>query len=383
MSRPPVRVLLVEDNPGDAVLIREMLRERPTARFALTVVDRLRDAREALADPGFDVVLLDLSLPDSSGLETFHGLRGAGPPRPMVVLTGLDDEALAVRAVQEGAQDYLVKDQVTGRQLIHALSYAVGRHRRQRQIEEAWQATEDELRVASKIHQALLPGTHPAPPGLDVFGASHSAGAVGGDLFGYLTLADGSLGLAVADVTGHGIGPALLMAAVRSYLRALAQAHADSGQILTRANRLFAEDVADGNNCTLLLARLGGPGRSLAHANAGHPPGFLLGADGALKARLYSTGLPLGVLPDAEYPAEATGPLAPGDVLVLVTDGVIDARSPAGEWFGAERVVEVIREYRQEESRPTVEALFAAVREFRGDRPPDDDATAVVVKVTG
>src|SRR5262249_27230854 len=162
------------------LLIRQMLAESEGTRFELTAVARLSAAQEALADQRFGLVLLDLSLPDSQGLDTFRCLRQAGVRLPVVVLTGLDDEALAVQAVRDGAQDYLVKGQTGGRQLLHSLRYAMGRHQRQRQLEEAVRNTEAELQMARKVHSDLLPCAHPAAPGLDIYGASLSAGAVGG-----------------------------------------------------------------------------------------------------------------------------------------------------------------------------------------------------------
>jgi serine phosphatase RsbU (regulator of sigma subunit) len=381
MAKPLIRVLLVEDNPGDAVLIEDMLAERAEVRFELTEVQRLAAARQALAGGSFGVVLLDLSLPDSQGMDTFRALRQAAPGLPMVVLTGLNDEALAVQAVQEGAQDYLVKGQIAGRQLAHALRYAMGRQQRQRGLEETLRTTEAELALARQVHQALLPGTHPVISGADIAGGSLSAGAVGGDLFQYLDLPDGSLGLAVADVTSHGVGPALLMVAVRSYLRAFSQTTPDPGRILTLANRLFCEDVRDGNNCSLFLARLDRPAGVLQYASAGHhPPGFVLGADGSLQARLYSTGTLLGIEPDLEYPVEAVR-LRPGDLVLLLTDGVVEARSAARESFGSERPLDLARALRGQEARRIVEAIFQAVGEFTRGRPQADDITAVVVKV--
>jgi serine phosphatase RsbU (regulator of sigma subunit) len=383
MSKPTIRVLLVEDNPGDAVLIRAMLAGQPDACFELTGVTRLSAAHEALEEPGFAVVLLDLSLPDSQGLATLRALRGAGPHLPVVVLTGTDDEALAAQAVEEGAQDYFVKGQTTGRELVHSLRYAVGRHRRTWGIEDALQATEQEKALARKIHQDLLPRQHPALPGFDIFGASHSAGAVGGDLFQYLTLPDRALGLAVADVTHHGTGPALLMSAIRAYLRAVARAEADVGEILTQANQLFADDVSDGYNCTLFLARLDAAGRSLTHASAGHhPPGLVLGGDGRVKCHLYSTGLPLGIEAGTRFGVEAPVRLEEGDVVLLLTDGVVEASGPR-ERFGRERVVEAARAVLRQGARQIVEAVLTAVQSFTAGRPQEDDITAVAVKVTG
>src|SRR5690606_33347448 len=107
MSEAPLRILLVEDNPGDARLLRELLRESGSLKFDLAHVDRLSEARERLAVEPADVVLLDLSLPDAHGLDSVRGMLEAAPGTPIIVLTGLDDDATAVQAVQAGAQDFL------------------------------------------------------------------------------------------------------------------------------------------------------------------------------------------------------------------------------------------------------------------------------------
>jgi serine phosphatase RsbU (regulator of sigma subunit) len=376
-----IQVLLVEDNPGDARLIREMLAEARGARFELAAADRLETGVALLETGRFGVVLLDLSLPDSRGLDTFRAVRAADPGLPVVVLTGLDDETLAVQAVQEGAQDYLVKGQVGPQELVHALRYAVGRHQRQRRIEERLTATEAELEIARRIQQDLFPAAAPRAAGLDIHGVCYPAAAAGGDYFDYLRLADGRLGLVIGDVTGHGVGPALLMAATRAYLRAFAQTHADAGTILALANRLLAEDLTDGRNVTLLLGQLDCRSRSFLFASAGHPPGYILGPDGAVRATLYSTGLPLGILADGDFTPEPATRLEPGEVLVLLTDGIVEAVSPEGEPFGDVRVLDAVRAHRGASARETVEALYRSVREFSGDQPQVDDITMIILKV--
>jgi signal transduction histidine kinase len=129
-----IRVLLVEDNPADADLIAEALvdaevAEPASSSFELVVADRLARAREWLSHGDVDVVLLDLSLPDSQGFETFARITECAPGVPVVVLSGLDDQALSVRTVREGAQDYLVKGQVEGATLVRSIRYAVERRR--------------------------------------------------------------------------------------------------------------------------------------------------------------------------------------------------------------------------------------------------------------
>ena len=189
------------------------------------------------------------------------------------------------------------------------------------------------------------------------------------------------LGIVVGDVTGHGIGPALLMAETRAYLRIVARNREEPGEILTRTNRVLAEDIGRERYITLLLARLNPEQRTLVYANAGHPAGFLFAGDGSLKTTLKRTGVPLGLRSTAEYRPSNEITLDSGDILMLITDGIDETLSPDGEFFGVERVLEVVRARRGEPSRAMVDALFEAVRNFSGDLQQADDLTAVVIRV--
>ena len=140
-------ILLVEDNPGDARLLREYIAEAETVPSALVHVTRLHDALQRLDAESFDVVLLDLSLPDSQGVETCVRVSNHAPGVPIVVLTGLDDETLAINAMQAGAQDYLVKGQIEGPLLMRAMRYAIERER----TENTLRQHEEQLRQAQKM----------------------------------------------------------------------------------------------------------------------------------------------------------------------------------------------------------------------------------------
>jgi serine phosphatase RsbU (regulator of sigma subunit) len=380
MAAQPVPVLLVEDNPGDARLIEIELAEAAPERFALTRAEELAPALDRLAAGRFGVVLLDLMLPDSQGLDTFQALTEAAPEVPVVVLTGLADESLGVRAVQQGAQDYLVKGQVDGRHLAHALHYAMRRHGRHHAIEERLKASEAEITAARCIQQHLFPCQAPACPGYDMHGATECATAAG-DFFDYLSLPGGRVGIVVGDVTGHGVGPALLMAATRAYLRAFAHTGTDLGGILSRTNHILAEDMADGRNVTLLLGQLETDPPGLVYASAGHETGYVVSRCGEIRSELYSTGLPLGIVPEIEYRTALPVPLEAGDVVAFWTDGVVEAHCPGGEMFGRTRALDVVRRYRECGPQEIVSALFEAVRDHLGGRPAPDDMTAVVVKV--
>ena len=129
MVDTPINLLLVEDNPGDARLIRELLKEVGLPGYQVTQAGHLSQALEAVAGQTFDIILTDLPLPDSRGLEAFRALRTAAPTTAVVVLSGVDDETLAVGAVREGAQDYLDKGRLEPHVLGRAIRYAIERQR--------------------------------------------------------------------------------------------------------------------------------------------------------------------------------------------------------------------------------------------------------------
>jgi two-component system, cell cycle response regulator len=139
------RVLLVEDNPGDARLVRESLNDGAPGQFMVQVVDSLKQAMESLGSTAseVDVVLLDLSLPDSHGLETYRAVHALAPTVPVLVLSGLNDESMALTAVNEGAQDFLRKARVDSELLPRAIRYATERHRLLQQVRQL--AIQDEL----------------------------------------------------------------------------------------------------------------------------------------------------------------------------------------------------------------------------------------------
>ena len=248
--------------------------------------------------------------------------------------------------------------------------------------EEELRENQEQFRVAREIQQRLFPKSAPEIPPFDIAGASFPAEATGGDYFDYLPMIGGRLGIVVADVTGHGVGPAMLMAEARAYLRILARNREDVGEILTRANRVLAEDVDFERFVTLILTRLDPKTLSLVYTNAGHPTGYVLDSSGGVKAFLKRTGVPLGIQPAAQYMAAPRIQLAAGDIVLLLTDGIEEAMSPNDDFFGIERTLEVVRKNADKSSAKIVEALYQAVRAFSEDRPQLDDVTAVVVKVS-
>ncbi len=240
---------------------------------------------------------------------------------------------------------------------------------------------EEQFRVAREIQQHLFPKCAPAVDGLDIAGRTFPADATGGDYFDFLPMIDDCVGLVIGDVTGHGLGPALLMAETRAYLRILAKTNSDAGIILTKANRVLVEDVGDDRYVTLFLARLNTKKRSLAYVNAGHIPGYIFGATGEVISTLRRTGIPLGLRPDTTYHESGEIQLAPGQMMLMLTDGFEEAIGAKDEMLGAERVLDVVKQNRTLPAADIIHALHEAVRKFSGASPQADDLTAILVKV--
>lgn len=158
MKDDEIKVLLIEDNPSDARLLKETFSEVPSPIFNITHVDRLNVGLQHLAWTEFDVILLDLSLPDASGLETLLQVQAVSPERPILVLTGLADEALAVKAMQEGAQDYLIKGEVDRDLLVRAIRYAIERKRAEVERQRLIRRTQDQAFLVQGILDAVKEG---------------------------------------------------------------------------------------------------------------------------------------------------------------------------------------------------------------------------------
>jgi serine phosphatase RsbU (regulator of sigma subunit) len=251
-----------------------------------------------------------------------------------------------------------------------------------RKAREELQRQAEDHRIARQIQQGLLPKAMPTIPGFQMSGRSAPAQDVGGDYFDFFPMRLGDedcLGVFVADASGHGIGAALLAAQTRAYLRALALNCTDVGTLVRLSNQRLASDITTDHFVTLFLLQLNPRTHRLVYAGAGHWPGYVLDRQGRTKAILYSTGVPLGIDPSSKYPAGPAATLEPGELVLLFTDGIIEAASADGEQFGLERMLGIVRSHQQETPDAILDALFQAVADLSG-HVFQDDVTAVIIK---
>jgi serine phosphatase RsbU (regulator of sigma subunit) len=249
---------------------------------------------------------------------------------------------------------------------------------RAHQSEFLLRTTEEKLKVARRLQLGLLPQRSPEVPGFDLAGASLPADAVGGDYFDYVAVPAGRTGIVVADVSGHELGAALLLAQTRAYLRALAGAGQELEWTVGRLNEFLVQDVQHRWFVTMFYLELDPTRAAFRYAAAGHEAYVLRG--GGEVERLRSTSPPLGVL---EGTALACGPevlLAPGDVVLVTTDGITEAHDRHREMFGVARLHEVVAKHRARPAREIVDEVLAAVAAHTGGGAQLDDMTVVVAK---
>jgi PAS domain S-box-containing protein len=238
---------------------------------------------------------------------------------------------------------------------------------------------ESRLGIAREIQQRLLKPDI-SVPGFDIAGATYPAVETSGDYFDFVSLPDGCIGLVVGDVSGHGVGAALIMTQTRAYLRAFARTESDPATIMNLLNQELAADLDDNHFVTLILARLDPRKYVLDYASAGHVPAYLLDGSGKVDRTLESTGIPLGPMRDWEFHRSEPIKLAPDQMLVFFSDGIVEAFPYGKKEFGAARALEIINRHRQASSRQILDHLYQEVRRFSRNQPQQDDMTSIICK---
>jgi sigma-B regulation protein RsbU (phosphoserine phosphatase) len=233
-----------------------------------------------------------------------------------------------------------------------------------------------EYEEAKEIQEGLLPKEIPQIPGHHVFGEWQPASAVGGDYFDALRVGHARLALCVADVVGKGMPAALLMSNHQAAVKAFASEALQPRDLATKVNRVLSSNIAANKFITFFYCLHDGERRLLRYTNAGHNPPILLRADGS-HLRLHEGGAVLGIFSNWSY-EQAEVAVAPGDRLVLFTDGVTEVCNSEGEEFGEERLIEFVTDHRELEARQLVGRVMQAVSAYSGGEF-QDDATLIVM----
>lgn len=253
-----------------------------------------------------------------------------------------------------------------------------------RLIDEAKQAerVKRDMELAESIQSRLLPSGPPPTSGVEIAGHALHPALVGGDYYDYIAARPDLVTFVMADVTGHSFGSALGMAMARTVLRGEVMGGHDPAGVLTAAARVLYNDLSASDlMITVFVVEWNGRTRSLAYANAGHNPPFLWrAATGAIDS-LDADGMIIGVLEEPSYERRTTD-FRTGDVLLLYTDGIIEAKNARGEMFGEARLQEALAACATRPAHEILSSLFALAKRFVGDVELHDDISMVVVRAT-
>jgi phosphoserine phosphatase RsbU/P len=394
MATIPPRILIADDQPDVLNALRLLLKGQGYETEGVTSPAELL---RALTARDFDLLLMDLNYARDTtsgreGLDLLSRLKGLEDAPAIVVMTGWATVGLAVEAMQYGVADFVEKPWTNAR-LLEILQKQVDMARERRaarrkaaqenldhkEIAQQFHHQEQEVAEARSIQQGLLPKSIPTRTGYEISGAWQPAQSVGGDYYDVLDFDDASLGLCIADVAGKGLPAALLMSNLQAAVRGLASPTLAPEGLCSRLNSLVCHNTGNDRFITFFYAQLDAPARLLRYSNAGHNAPIVMHADGSHE-RLQAGGGVLGVFPRQKF-ASGTAQLAPGDRIILFTDGVTEAYDAAGEEFGEVRLLRLLQDHRTAAASALQERILAAAGAFSSGHW-HDDATLLVLAVS-
>jgi serine phosphatase RsbU (regulator of sigma subunit) len=253
---------------------------------------------------------------------------------------------------------------------------------REAEAERQLKQVERDFTIARSIQQSLLPKVRPRINGYEVAGWNRSADATGGDYFDWKRLDDGRLVVTLADVTGHGIGPALLASVCRAYARASFRDSEPLALTVQRINESFGEDLSPGRFATFVAVICEPGSGKLELLSAGHGPLFWYSRFNQRLEEFAAHDVPLGIVPKLTVQCSQVLSMQEGDIIFLITDGFLEWENDAGEQFGSARFAEVVRASCNLSPEEIIAQLYKAVEDFAAGTPQQDDLTAVVIKRT-
>ena len=376
------KILVVDDEPDVEPLIRQRMRRDVRAgKYEFVFAHDGVEALEMLeGHSDIDMVLSDINMPKMDGLTLLAQIPKVDPNLRCVIVSAYGDMDNIRTAMNRGAFDFVTKplDFDDLRVTIERTLRRVAEWREALASRDRLVILQNELDLASKMQQSILPTQFPGTTDFQIHGHMEPARAVGGDFFDIVRLENGLVGVAIADVSDKGVPASLFMMSSRTLLKGAAVGLANPGGVLEEVNNLLTEDNQGLMFVTVLYATFDPATGAFIYANGGHNSPLLVRADGSSELLPLTGGVALGVMPDYPY-AQSSITIAPGETLVLYTDGVTEAMNAAKEEFGVQRLSAIFTDRTPEGSEATSKAVFDAVHAFAGDTPQSDDVTCLVI----
>jgi serine phosphatase RsbU (regulator of sigma subunit) len=370
-------ILVVDDNQLNRMVMGKYLEnEGHRGFFAINGLDAL----QKLATQTFDMMLLDIEMPEMDGYEVLEHMLGDPILRdiPVIVTSALDQMDSVVRCIEMGAEDYLTKpvDRVLLKARIDASLEK--KHLRDQQTQLLRQL-EREMAIARETQQSILPAHLPEIDGYQIGALMKPAKAVGGDFFDVIDFGDQRIGIMIGDVADKGLPAALFMALTYSLLRAEASRQTPPEQALINANRTLMTLNKASMFVTVLCGILDCNQRIFSFARAGHPAPIVLNSGGELTPIPINASHALGLFDEIKVDAQSFS-MPEGGLILIYSDGLSEASNEAGEQFGERHLSHFLRRSQHDKPQEICESLWSEVQLFCGDQPQQDDFTIVVIK---
>jgi sigma-B regulation protein RsbU (phosphoserine phosphatase) len=361
-----IRALLVDDEPPARHRLRQLLGEAGDVQV-IGEAAHAEEARAVIDAVHPDVVFLDIEMPETHGTTFAASLS---EPRPFIVFaTAYDRYALEAFALD--ATDYLVKP-VTRARLAATLDRVRTRLGGRTEAER-------DIRAASRVQASLMPRELPALPGFECAAATVQARGVGGDFYDAFARGPDLTAFVLGDVVGKGVPAGLVASSVQARLQTSARHSSSASELVARVNVDAVSSADAGRFSTLIYAELHARDASIHLVNAGHPAVLIVGPAASAIQRLEASGPVLGLMPGAVF-EEHHVVLAPGAVMVAVSDGVLEAFDPSGRELGEEPLIGIIQATLRDSAVSMRDRIFDAVTHHRSTAPVQDDVTVLVIK---
>ena len=377
------KILVVDDEPDlEPLILQRMRRSIRSGRYSFVFAGNGIEALERLSnDPGIDMVVSDINMPQMDGLTLLEQIPKVDPNVRSVIISAYGDMRNIRTAMNRGAFDFVTKPldfedlQITiDRTLQHMAEWKEALQSRDKLV-----ALQNELDVASKMQQSILPTSFPETSQYEVYGNMVPARNVGGDFFDLIPMDNGRIGLCVADVSDKGVPAALFMMSSRTLLKGSAIGMGAPGDVLSEVNTMLTENNETMMFVTLVYVLYDPETGALTYANGGHCNPLVVHPDGSSEELALTGGVALGVMSGLDY-QEDQSTLNPGDTLILYTDGVSEAMNAEGEEFGVERLQQLFANQPPSSARMAIETVLQGVSDFAGGTPQSDDVTCLVLR---
>ncbi len=377
------KILVVDDEPDLEVLILQKFRRKIRKNiFKFYFASNGLEALEQLeTNEDIDMILTDINMPQMDGLTLLEELLKLPVLAKAVVVSAYGDMDNIRTAMNRGAFDFLTKPidfsdlEVTIDKTLSELLVL----RKGLQAQNALSAIKQEMELAGRLQQSILPSTYPECPEITIYGKMVPAKEVGGDFYDFFFVDDDRLGFIIADVSGKGVTAAMFMGVSRTLLRFTALQGMSVDKVLSYVNNMLCVDNEICMFVTVIYGVLNIKTGELSYANGGHNPPVRMKAGSPIEILPRTQGIALGIMDDVDF-EEGQIQLEPGDLLYLCTDGMPDAEDEAHEFFGEDRLMEELNKMEENTPEYVVNRTYKIVTDHVAAGPQFDDMTQLAIQ---